>query len=203
MRKDKKILIGVLVVLWGAGIAASVATLGDYEFTAGEQGDELARWPLKLPLAFEPGKLNLVAMVHPHCPCSKVSLSELEQALQAAPAKVAVKLVYYVPKGAEPEWTATELVENSRKLAAASLHFDADGKIAALMGARTSFDVFLFDKSGQVIFRGGITRGRGVSGVNMGRAALEAALSGKIAGKLFPVYGCPLQKNSKNPQKKV
>lgn len=193
----KFFFVTALMLLWGSGIAVSIFFLGRYEFTAGDAGTEITSWPAQLPIAFDASRQNLVVAAHPHCPCSRVSLRELKTALKAN-ATAAVHVVYYQPQNSAAEWRQTELVSESAELTGATLHFDTEGEIAAMLGARTSFDIFLFDTTRRVIFRGGITRGRGVSGVNPGRAALEAALRGNTAAKVHPVYGCPLQKNPKN-----
>jgi hypothetical protein len=199
----RRAVISLLVALWVAGVVFSAALLGDYEFTPGEQGETVKRWPSGISVAFTAKKFNLVVAAHPHCPCSRASLGELSEALATASGPVEVHIVYYQPPGATAEWNQTELVERSGRIPGAHIWFDSRGDIAQTLGARTSFDVFLFNPQQELVFRGGITRGRGVQGENMGRAALEAALAGKDGAKTHPVYGCPLQKNTKNSLRKA
>ncbi len=201
--KTKKTLVALAVLFWCGGTVASIAVLGRYEFTPGDPGEPISAWPEKLPFAFNPNKLNLIAAVHPHCPCSVAGLAELRKALAQKPAAADVHIVFYQPAGAAAEWRETELVQKTAALAGAKLWFDTDGKIAHMLGARTSFDVFLFGKKREILFRGGLTRGRGIYGDNPGRAALEAHLAGTAAKPSAPVYGCPLQKNPRNTLRKV
>ncbi|MBX3721736.1 MAG: hypothetical protein KF713_07855 [Turneriella sp.] len=199
----KKIFLLMLLALWSLGTATGIYVLGRYEFTAGEAVNDISEWPESLTMPFVAGRMNLVVMAHPHCPCSKASLEELNNALAAVPLQPYVRLVYYRPPGVTAAWSQSELVAESRRLSGIAVIFDEDGKIAETLGARTSFDVFLFNASRQIIFRGGITRGRGIYGANPGRRALEAALRGETAAKMYPVYGCPLRNNPKNFPGKV
>jgi hypothetical protein len=57
----------------------------------------------------------------------------------------------------------------------------------------TSGQVLVFDRRGRVSYSGGITRARGQTGANAGRAAVEAILrGGSPPYPSGPVFGCPL-----------
>jgi len=61
------------------------------------------------------------------------------------------------------------------------------------VGAETSGYVLLYDRSGQLRFRGGITAGRGHAGDNAGEDAVVALVTGRPASRQqTPVYGCSL-----------
>lgn len=199
----KKYFVLVAIAVWTAGVLCSVWILGSYEFTPGDKGETLARWPAGANLPFNPQKLNIIIAAHPHCPCSKVSLGEFAAALDTAPGAAEVNLVFYRPPGSSAEWSESELTERAARLPKARVYADPDGRIASLLGARTSFDIFTFDQKGAVVFRGGITRGRGVRGENDARAALEKILQGKTAVQEHPVYGCPIRGNLNKGRGKV
>lgn len=203
MKNTRKWIIGGAILAWSGGVVFSAWILGRYEFTPGEKAGAVTHWPSETGLPFNPKKLNIVIAAHPHCPCSKVSLDEFALALGTAPDAADVHLVFYRPAGTAAAWAESDLTAGAAKLPMARIHYDPDGRIASILGARTSFDIFVFNTAGDVIFRGGITKGRGVRGESEGRAALEKILQGKKAASEHAVYGCPLRNNLNNGKGKV
>src|SRR5690242_3434670 len=125
--KGRRCFMVLLASCWTLGIGVSIALLGRYEFTSGENPEELTHWPARLPIVFDPQKLNLIVAAHPHCPCSRISLSELKLALNKA-VPTAIHLVYYRPSSSSAEWSQSDLVTASADLTGARVHFDGDGK---------------------------------------------------------------------------
>jgi hypothetical protein len=70
---------------------------------------------------------------------------------------------------------------------------DRNGVEAARFGAETSGFVTLFDVSGHLLFRGGITASRGHAGDNVGADAIVSLVNGAPARhRQTPVFGCGL-----------
>jgi hypothetical protein len=70
---------------------------------------------------------------------------------------------------------------------------DPGGCEAARFGAQTSGDVLLYGADARLLFRGGITPGRGHVGDNPGWDAIIRLISGGSTSlSEAPVFGCPL-----------
>ncbi len=71
---------------------------------------------------------------------------------------------------------------------------DRDGRDARLFDAHTSGQALLYDASGRLVFKGGITASRGGYGQNAGADAILALTAGVVPKRsLTPVFGCSLQ----------
>jgi hypothetical protein len=77
---------------------------------------------------------------------------------------------------------------------------DLNGALARRFGAETSGYVLLYDAGGRLLFRGGITAGRGHAGDNAGMSAVVALVRGEsISQAQTPVYGCSLLSKTCSP----
>jgi hypothetical protein len=134
--------------------------------------------------------------VHPHCPCTRASLGELERVLARYPNRLAAHIVFFKPAAAAGEWLDTVLWRKAAGVPGLVLHADEAGFEARLFRSEISGQVVLYNAEGGRAFYGGITISRGHSGDNPGRLALQSAVEGKgsrTPGALKnPVFGCPL-----------
>ena len=145
--------------------------------------------------------------VHPKCPCTSASLAEFGDFLARAGDRCDGLIVQIAPSastGGGPDW---QPAAPTRSLGGRSVPVvaDADGRLAAVLGAETSGHIVLIDAGGAVRFCGGITLSRGHRGRSPAQDAMLAALSSSTAGDgapvelcgasmhAAPVYGCPLQ----------
>src|SRR5262249_1997706 len=132
-------------------------------------------------------------LLHPRCPCSRASLGELNRILARVGRRVSVHLLFWTPERSTPDWEHTDLWRSAKALPGASASADPAGREAALFGARTSGHTALYDPAGRLLFRGGITAGRGHAGDNAGSAAILALLDRGVAERrATSVFGCPL-----------
>ncbi|MBC7807544.1 MAG: hypothetical protein H7145_15515 [Akkermansiaceae bacterium] len=204
------LIIGLWIVTLGIGFTA----LWRHSGTAGASPVILAESTREGDLLFDSGVVNsrgqqneplLLLFAHPHCPCTAASLNELNRALASAasakkggvPARVVV--VFVVPPDAPPRWERTALWEQVGKMPGVRVCADKDGVLARRFDARTSGQMFLYDKNNRLVFEGGITDGRGHEGRNAGSDAVTTLL-----GKAYdspptppvvrhtPVFGCAL-----------
>src|SRR5262249_13547366 len=72
------VLAVVLGVVWLGSVCAGLAVMLDYENGAGVAATPPARWPAGSRLERVAGRATLVMSVHPHCPCSRASIEELD-----------------------------------------------------------------------------------------------------------------------------
>ncbi len=125
---------------------------------------------------------------------------------------VRVQIVAFVPglaaRRGDAGWSRAlaSLQEWTARIPACRVVVDPEGEEAARFGSATSGDVLVFNPSGQIVFRGGVTRGRGIEG--------ECASSRKLMGILRRdpasvrgtppscrslVYGCPILPRTQEP----
>ncbi len=171
---------------WLAALVGGVGFLSAHQFTPGQSGPaprQLSEAETGTKRAERP---RVMMFVHPHCPCSPVSLRNFAKAVAGTGAEA---IIYVTAE--DPAATPNGRVA---RVCAAELRADPDGAVAKRFGAMTSGHVLLYGADGRLVFEGGITDGRGHEGDNPGLRAVTARLSGTENEPVsFPVFGCPLQ----------
>ncbi len=186
-------VLGIALVLWGLSVGGGFAGLFLYSFTPGGAGLAPPRWPAGVGLEPDPDRANLVLLAHPHCPCTRASLDELERLLTRCQGLVTAHVVFYRPADFPPDWEKTGTWHRAARFPGIRVHADEDGILARCFGAVTSGQVLLFHRDGRLLFRGGITSARGHSGDNAGADAVVSLLTrGSAACMETPAFGCPL-----------
>lgn len=135
----------------------------------------------------------LVLFLHPRCPCSRATLEELSVLLAQADRPLNVQAVFV----GEADGTPVEqsgLWKTAATLPGVTLRKDPAGIEAGRFHAETSGDAFLFDSSGRLQFRGGLTAARGHAGENFGVDSVVRIVNqgGNAAATCGPVFGCAL-----------
>jgi hypothetical protein len=141
---------------------------------------------------------------HPHCPCTRASVGELAQIMAHALGKVNAYVLFVKPPNAPAGWDDTELRASAAAIPGVTVVTDENGKEAARFGAETSGHTLVFDRSGTLVFSGGITVSRGHAGDNAGESAVIAVLSQQaIERTRTPVFGCSLTKCASDSERKL
>jgi hypothetical protein len=183
--------VALLVVLWAAVLLWISALNLNYEFTPSPGTAAPQQWPRESHLA-RGGGPTLLVFLHPCCPCSRATLSELERVLQYLPASGRAYCLVS-PIGVDKDFPHTSLVESARKMPRLEVVIDEQCAESSRFGAQVSGGVVLYDGAGELRFTGGVTPGRGHLGDNLGTPALVALLSGqRTTTTTTPVFGCPL-----------
>jgi hypothetical protein len=178
---------------WLLAVGGGFIVLMDYQGTAGAMGNTPHDWPSDSALRVMPGRNNLIMFVHPKCPCSRASIEELNRLLATTGGKFSTRVLFFKPSEMSQDWTDTSLYRAVVSLPGVIALDDIDGKEARRFGAKTSGCVFLYGPSGDLLFKGGITSGRGHAGDNPGENALGALLRGQgTTTHQTPVFGCSL-----------
>ncbi len=186
-------MTSLAVATWALAVTAGLAGLHSYEATPGNPGVPYPRWPDGDRIRPVPGLPNLVLFAHPECPCTRASLGELARILEARSSDLAVHVVFFRPAASPEPLRPTGLRSRAATLPGVRIHDDPDGAEAARFGAATSGHLALYDRSGVLVYSGGITPARGRVGENPGRDAVIACLSGgPPVGAGAPVFGCPI-----------
>ena len=183
------IVFSVWLVLTFSGMAA----LWLYSTTPGHQDAALTRWPTSTTLQRASDRCTLVMFVHPKCPCSQASLSELAAILAHSAGHLHAEVVFLSPSGEPESWVHTGLWETAARLPETSPVSDPAGREARMFHASVSGETLVYDGLGNLRFHGGITDGRGHAGDNPGCSAIQTYLhTGTIPLSRTPVFGCSL-----------
>jgi hypothetical protein len=195
--RKKFILTALLGVTWLAAVASGLAVLMRYESTPGRVGAVGETWPAASAIPRPGPNPALVMLAHPHCPCTRASIGELAQIMADTHGKLDAHVLFIKPPGAGSDWDDTELRRSAAAIPGVEVLTDADGTEAAGFGATTSGHTFLFDRTGALLFSGGITASRGHAGRNDGESAIIAAVNGKPSDRArTPIFGCSLIRRS-------
>jgi hypothetical protein len=93
----------------------------------------------------------------------------------------------------DAQWDHGDLWTSAVQIPGVIAVCDVDGKESQRFQAATSGLAILYDRGGQILFRGGITASRGHSGDNLGRSAIVDLLTqGSALVDHTEVYGCEL-----------
>jgi hypothetical protein len=186
--------LSLVMSAWGACALIGFWTLLDYELTPGEALLAADRWPVGTSVEIDKNNPTLVVFLHPHCPCSRASLAELQKLVTDCPEPFALQLVMVVPPEAAQTWQRSDLLTTAGRIPQARVWLDYKGAEAARFHASTSGETRCYSKDGRLLFQGGITASRGHEGGNVNVERLRAALMGQSSElQTAPVYGCPLR----------
>src|SRR5713226_2476071 len=183
------------LLLWLGLIVGGYAWLLRYSFAAGKASASPPAIPSSVASPAPSARAQLFLALHPRCPCSRATLSELAKILSRAPEACDVTVLMYKPEGEPDSWMAGALLDNCRRMSC-RVRPDADGRLAGSLGSFTSGGVVLYDAKGRLRYQGGITASRAHEGDNAGKQAVIAILRGHHdSQKPMPVFGCPIQPN--------
>lgn len=181
--RAERLLVPAFVVGWLVAIALGVVALYSYMTRPGAVGVELSAFPPDSKLPRSTTGVTVISFVHPDCPCSRATVTELSRIRRDAPAGSRFLLVF-VGHGDGSLWASAGTYAELERIL-------DDGIEARRFGALTSGYTLAVAANGRVLFRGGITAARGHAGKSAGGELLEAALRDRREGT-NPVFGCGL-----------
>jgi hypothetical protein len=139
---------------------------------------------------------------HPHCPCTRASIGELNRLLTLCSGPLEAQVLFIQPKGMAPDWTETSLRKSAAAIPGIKVQLDPDGEEAQRFGAESSGYLVLYSAEGKLLFSGGITAARGHAGDNAGENTVVDLLNGQSTElKHTAVYGCSLHNQCPLPTK--
>jgi len=193
VRKLQTLLLALAGAALTAAIIGGLGILWRYSLTPGTVGTPPAFWPTQSRLQRKARALKLVMVVHPHCPCTRASIGELEILMTQAQGQLDASVIFLKPPGFSDNWTKTALWRAAVAIPGVSAMID-DGHEARLFGAATSGQTMVYGTEGRLLFSGGITAARGHFGVNAGASNIAMLLerAAPRAAGTTPVYGCAL-----------
>jgi hypothetical protein len=180
-------------LVWIVLLASGWHVLLRHELTFNDDGSVPTRWPADSALSLHPDLPTLVLFAHRSCPCTRITLQEMDYILTNASARVRALVILLAPANATEDRVGTDIERRARALPGAEVVIDPPGREARRFHVRTSGHVVLYGPDGRLLFSGGITPARGHAGDSPGRRAVLAWLRQEEAGPRFaPVYGCSL-----------
>ncbi|MHA3770889.1 RedB protein [Verrucomicrobiota bacterium sgz303538] len=188
----ERLALGIAILLWASAIALGARELWHYSQTPGKLAAAPEMWPAAVH-GREEGKPTLVLFLHPECPCSRATVTELSRVLTRTPQDLIVIAYFLQPE--DEQWTAesSSLWNEISRLPGVREERDLNGLLARLFGAETSGTTLLYDNAGRLRFRGGITSGRGHEGENPSEEALLAGFKDTETVPISThVFGCSL-----------
>jgi hypothetical protein len=201
--KKNRLILTAAGALWLLMIGAGIVTLWDYESTPGVAASTPELWPAASRIKPTAGRATLVMLAHPHCPCTRASIGELSRLMTEAQGRVTAYVLFVKPQGFSDEWVQSDLWASAAAIPGVTPVMDDGGAEAALFRAETSGQTVLYDSTGNLLFRGGITSARGHAGDNAGRTAIVSLLTdGDADRRDTPVFGCPLFARTECPSGK-
>lgn len=178
---------------WLVVVVCGFTTLLNYQSAPGEAGAASPSWPTDSCLPRPADRAALVMAVHPHCPCTRASIGELAVVMTRCRDAAAAYVLFLKPNSFDKDWVTTDLWRSAAAIPGVSVVCDEGGVESRRFGALTSGQVALYDRRGQLLFRGGMTGSRGHSGDNAGRSAvISLATTGLADRREAFVFGCPL-----------
>ena len=188
-----KPLFWMVLVTWAIPSVGGFLWMLSYAATPGSSGTLEPTWPNDSRIVPDAARANLVVLMHPHCPCSRASLSELAEIMTRCEGLVTTHVLFLTPSHKPDGWEVSDLWHQAKLIPGVRVLADEEGSEARLFGAQTSGHAALNDPQGRLMFRGGITIARGHSGDNDGRRIIIDRLTGTpgLTTESF-VFGCPL-----------
>jgi hypothetical protein len=182
-----------VVAAWLVAVLFQTLLWERYERSPGLRGAVPAILPQTGPVQAVTGRSTLLLFAHPHCPCTRATLEQLNSLIARSPRRTPLRVLFERPEGCPEGWERTAIWRQVGEIPGAELSVDPEGKEARRFGVTTSGHVLLYDSAGRRLYSGGITSARGQAGENAASAALGRALrDGRAAGREFPVFGCAL-----------
>jgi hypothetical protein len=193
-RADRFVALRLLsVILWGLLSIGGLVALTRYENTPAAATTAQDRWPVDTTLKLDSRRPTLVMFAHPHCPCTRASLAELERLVAQCNGAFSAQVVFLKPAEKPKDWEKTDLWRTAEAIPGATVIADVEGTEARRFGVGTSGHTLVYDSLGNRLFSGGMTDARGHQGDNAGRDAVVALLKQGSTDRVeTPVFGCPI-----------
>lgn len=193
MKHGRNAALYLAGIVWAAVVVTGFALMAGEEFTPVRSAAVVSDFPSGSLVALARNKPTLLVFLHPQCPCSRATIRELEKLLAQTQQKVAVTILFTIPKGTPANWEKGDLWNWAQALSGARVVRDEDGIATRKFGVVGSGHALLYDTSGHLLFSGGITASRGEEGDNAGETAIaDFVLHGHADITHTPVYGCSL-----------
>lgn len=182
-----------LVIVWLIAVVGGMHLVWRHALTPGHSSAAPMILPAGTTLRGESARMTLVVVLHPKCPCTRATITQLAQVLSLVDdSTVSVCALCYLPERCSADWALGDNYRRIRSIPGVRVQIDPGGREAQRFGANVSGQVLLYSRSGNLLYTGGVTGARGHEGYNSGQQALCRALRSGVRMPSAPVYGCTL-----------
>src|SRR5439155_4199740 len=129
---------------WLLLAVAGMGLLVRYSMTPGRPGHAPSAWPAGTSLERPAGEYTLVLALHPHCPCSRATLEELDAIMGRCRGRLVTRVLFLEPPGFTEGWAQTDLWRHSRRIPGVESRLDPGGRESRMFGALTSGQTALY-----------------------------------------------------------
>lgn len=190
-------IIGVITPIWALIVATGTFSLYQYGNTSGSNALAPEMWPFSAGIARSGQNPILLVFLHPQCPCSNATVTELEKIAARTQSHLEITVVFLQPHGVASDWHQTPLWKRVLTLPGITVHTDCEGTVTQKFGVTTSGQALLYDAVGHLSFTGGLTAARGHEGDNIGCDIIysqvrNASPRNDVESEVCSVFGCPL-----------
>lgn len=193
-----------LTISWGVAVISGISLLTLYSATPGGTRTVPAAWPNDVAITVTEGESTFVVFIHPQCPCTVATLSELARLDAEIDSQLRPIFVLVCPESLQSEWANSALARRCQTIPDGRLIVDSDGQLAKRFEATTNGYCLLYCPIGRLLFQGGVTTARGHEGESLGRVALKQLLSGQPNSiDCAPVFGSELSQSNQVAAKLV
>lgn len=183
-------LVG-FTAIWVLAVGFGLLKLQNYSTAPSPAAAPPEKWPESSVLARDRGRLTVVMLAHPQCPCTRASIGELAIAAAQSAGRLDIHVVFLESPAFELE---SDLWRSALAIPGAKVVADPDGAEIGKFGVKASGHTLVYDAAGSLVFSGGVVSARGHAGANRGREAIvELARHGASSVTAAPVFGCALQ----------
>lgn len=186
---------------WGAVLA--LATMTVFAQQMGQPGSKLDKFTLTsldgAPETMQTsGKLTAVFFIATQCPISN-DYNQRMQALVNEYQSKGISFVFVNSNDTEPAAEVKKHIQSNKFTF--PVYKDPQNRFADLLHAEVTPEVFLFDRTGTVVYHGAIDDSRNAANITKKplRDAFEAALAGKpVATPEHKAFGCTIKRVKKS-----
>lgn len=176
---------------WLVLVVFALTSFTAYKGVAGPSQTLQSSVAQTLPSHSDEGTTRLIAFVHPFCPCSLATLSNIDLATTRIASPIEVSIVISdLSSNANEVSPAESFSRRFPKWSVSKLSLEEINR----RGVATSGHVLLIAKDEQILFSGGITKARGHVGECRGlNELIHAAEQTQNTGsevRALPVFGC-------------
>src|SRR5260370_36905985 len=134
--------------LWLCVMSAGALWMNRYSNIPGPTENAPGQWPAQSIIALARTHSPLVMFVHPHCPCTQASLSELEILMARMQGRITAHVLFLKPPGLPASWTQTSFWRKAAAIPGVTVEVDSDGAEARRFGSETSGDTIVSGPDG-------------------------------------------------------
>ena len=137
----------------------------------------------------------VILFYHPHCPCTRATVNNLDLIQQTIKRSVRLFAFAYHPKSKDSSWINTPVTRQLAKIGFETTP-DPGATVCQRFGVFTSGHVLAYNKSGKLVFNGGVTTSRGHEGTGVPMSELISSINQPTKQTaVWPVFGCPIVKS--------